>query len=295
MASEQQTQKPVGINAVIYATDFSKHSENAGQYARLLAHQLEAKLLVAHSFLLTQAAEEAELILKAPSHQREHYEALLIRRAGELAFDSINPAPVLLEGLPHESIPALAEKNAPAMIVLGTRGSGPVQHELLGSTAEKILRSTRRPCLTVGPKTPWPSPQTLPFQRILCVTDFTPEAIRAIVYALQLAQSGSRAIDVLHVVARPPDDPRGWAELRESYFLALDRLLPDRAQELRGAETQVEIGSLHDRILSHIREHRADLLVLGVRKSPHLDLEMRTSGVFRIIADALCPVLTITS
>jgi hypothetical protein len=33
--------------------------------------------------------------------------------------------------------------------------------------------------------------------------------------------------------------------------------------------------------------------VLGLRKTSHLGLEMRTSGAFRIIVDAECPVLTI--
>jgi hypothetical protein len=36
-----------------------------------------------------------------------------------------------------------------------------------------------------------------------------------------------------------------------------------------------------------------DLLVLGIRKTSHLGMEMRTSGAFRIIVDAECPVLTI--
>jgi hypothetical protein len=35
--------------------------------------------------------------------------------------------------------------------------------------------------------------------------------------------------------------------------------------------------------------------VLGIRRTSHIDMEMRTSGAFRIIVDAPCPVLTIRS
>jgi hypothetical protein len=42
--------------AVIYATDFSSFSENAGRYASLLARHFDADLMVAHAFLLSQAA-----------------------------------------------------------------------------------------------------------------------------------------------------------------------------------------------------------------------------------------------
>jgi nucleotide-binding universal stress UspA family protein len=48
-----------------------------------------------------------------------------------------------------------------------------------------------------------------------------------------------------------------------------------------------------DQILEHIRERSIDLLVLGIRKSSHLGMEMRTSRAFQIIVEAECPVLTI--
>jgi nucleotide-binding universal stress UspA family protein len=55
-----------------------------------------------------------------------------------------------------------------------------------------------------------------------------------------------------------------------------------------------EVGKAHDQILSHIREFSVDLLVLSVHKSSHLWLASRMSGAFKIVADAPCPVMTIT-
>ena len=56
-----------------------------------------------------------------------------------------------------------------------------------------------------------------------------------------------------------------------------------------------EVGKAHAAILRHIQERSIDLLVLGIRKTAHLGLEMRTSGAFQLIVDATCPVMTITA
>jgi nucleotide-binding universal stress UspA family protein len=280
----------VNVNAVIYATDFSRCSENAGHYARVLAEQFSAKLLVVHAFLLSQAAREVELGHGAQSRQRHDLQALLEQKAAALSSESLKAVPTLLDGNPHEAIPALAEKHAPALIVLGTHGAGKIEHEIIGSVAEKILRSTRWPCLTVGPNVTEGPVGGAPFQRILYATDFSPEAANAAVYALSFAEADGGNLDVLNVIPDPPPDK---AELEQSYLHALSRLVPEQAKEFCSPRTFVKTGNAHEEILAHIREHNIDLLVLGVRKSSHLGLEMRTSNAFRLIADAPCPVLTI--
>jgi nucleotide-binding universal stress UspA family protein len=285
----------ISVNAVIYATDFSTCSENAGNYARLIAGHFAASLFVTHAFLLTQAAMEVEITQRKPSRQRDDLQAHLAQRANALSSDTLKAVPVLIEGNPHQVIPALAEKHAPALIVLGTHGAGPIEHELIGSFAEKILRSTRWPCLTVGPQTPPTSAGTLPFRRILYATDLTPAAAHAAVYALTFAEAAGCDLDVLNVIPEnSPEDTNRAAELEKHYKHALDQLVPQHVSEFCNPRTFVKTGKAHDRILAHIQENNIDLLVLGIRKTSHLGLEMRTSGAFRLIADAPCPVLTIT-
>lgn len=284
----------VNVNSVIYATDFSTSSENAGNYARLLAGHFSAELLVTHAFLLSQAAMEVEIGQGKPSLLRKELEAQLAHRAATLSSPSLPAEPILLEGNPHQVIPTLAEEHAPALIVLGTHGAGRIEHELIGSVAEKILRSTRWPCLTVGPHTPPTSAATLPFRRILYATDLTPSATRAAVYALTFAEAAGCDLDVLNVVPEgSAEEPARTAELEALYKHALDQIVPQRVSEFCSPHTFVETGNAHDRIIGHIKEKNIDLLVLGIRSSSYLGLEMRTSGAFRLIADAACPVLTV--
>ena len=295
--SEARDEPEVSLRTVVYATDFSQCSENAGNYARLLALQFRAKLVVAHAFILTQAAMELEAGRRVESQQRRDLTQLLARRAASLDSDSLHAVPALLEGDPHHAISEFAERDAPSLIVLGTHGGGRVERGVIGSVAESILRSTRWPCLTVGPMAPSPtlSLADLSFKRILCATDFTPAAVGAIGFALSLADACESEIDVLNVIPeRTIEHPDRLAELKSHFYDALDRSLPKRARDFSQPRTFVEVGNAHDRILDHVKDRSIDLLVLGIRKTSHLGLEMRTSGAFRVIVDARCPVLTIT-
>lgn len=292
---EVQDERPgVSVKTVVYATDFFRCSENAGDYARWLAEYFSASLLVTHTFLLTQAAMEAEQTVGRPSRQREDLLAQLAQKAQQLSSGSIHAIPVLLEGNPNEVIPELANKHAPAMIVLGTHGAGRLEHGLIGSVAEKILRSTRWPCLTVGPHTPQATRDKQPLHRILYATDLSPATTQAAVFALSFAEQAGGTIDVLNVIPEiANEDPEGWEELRKQHADALEKLVPQQARKLCNPHTFVEFGSAYERIMGHLQQDGTDLLVLGIRKTPFLSLEMRTSGAFRIIANSPCPVLTI--
>jgi nucleotide-binding universal stress UspA family protein len=165
---------------------------------------------------------------------------------------------------------------------------------VIGSTAEKILRSTHWPCLTVGPQVRCASAKTLPFRRLLFATDFSAAAAKAALYAVNLAEAFGAEIDVLNVIQDNAASQAGqWSDLQREVYAALDKIVPEQAKEFCHSRTFVEVGRAHKRILEHIRERSIDLLVLGIRKASHLSVEARVSSAFQIIVDAACPVLTI--
>ena len=287
--------KPVlNLKAVVFATDFSLCSQNAGLYAARMAAYFSAKLLVTHAFTRSQAAMEVEIGDRRVSQQRRDLTRLLSKEALLVGADSIETVPTLLEGNPKHVIPELADRNQPSMIVLGTHGGNRLERGIIGSVAEKILRSTRWPALTVGPYVQALSSKNLPFESILFATDFTPAAASAALYAVTLAEVFGARIDVLNVIQDGTiEHPDRLSDLQHRFYDALDGLVPSLAKEFCDPRTFVEVGSAHDRILEHVRENSMDLLVLGIRQTSHLGMEMRTSGAFRIIVDAECPVLTV--
>lgn len=193
-------------------------------------------------------------------------------------------------------IPELADMQEPSLVVLGTHGGGRVERGIIGSVAEQILRSTLWPCLTVGPQVESNATIKFPFERILYATDFTPEAAHAASYAISFAKAFGARIHVLNVIQEEAvKHPDRLSDLTRHFYDALDDLVTPQAKELGDPRTFVEVGKAHDRILQHIQDRSIDLLVLGIRKPSHLGMEMRTSGAFRLIIDAECPVLTITA
>lgn len=288
-------QPELSLNSIVYATDFSVCSQNAGLYAKLLAQYFPASLFVTHAFILSHSAMEVEIDNKTVSQQRKDLQILLTNKASLLGDNSVKATPVLIEGDPETAIPAFAEDHAPSLLVLGTHGGNRIERELIGSVAEQILRSTRWPSLTVGPHVAPASTTTFPFNRILYATDFTPAAAHAAVFAVSFAQTFRAEIDVLNVVQEEAvKHPDRLSDLRAQFYNALDKIVPRQALEFCAPRTFVEIGKAHEKIFDHIRERSIDLLVLGIRKRSHLGLEMRTSGAFQLIAGARCPVLTVT-
>ncbi len=286
----------LNLKTVVYATDFSRCSRNAGLYAARIAAYFSAKLLVAHVFSLSQAAKEVEIKHSLLSQQRQDLKSLLSRTASALASDAVEAIPVLLEGVPKEVLPELASQHAPSLIVLGTHGGGQLERGIIGSVAEQILRSMSWPSFTVGPRAKHVSSKTFPIERILFATDFSEAAATAAIYAVTIAEAFGAKIDVLNVIRDDAiEHPDRLSDLQTRFFSALDGLVPQQATKFCEPRTYVAVGKAHDQILEHIRERSIDLLVLGIRKTSHLGMEMRTSGAFRIIVDAECPVLTIRS
>ena len=54
-------------------------------------------------------------------------------------------------GTPFYEVIQLAETEGCQLIVMGTHGHGPLQHVLMGSVAEKVVRKARCPVLVVRP------------------------------------------------------------------------------------------------------------------------------------------------
>jgi len=74
---------------------------------------------------------------------------------GEARKHEVEAETLLVEGAPHRTVLEEAERLGVDLIVVGTHGRTGVEHLLLGSTAEKIIRHSPVPVLVVRhPETP---------------------------------------------------------------------------------------------------------------------------------------------
>ncbi len=287
------TEAGLHVSAVVYGTDFTVCSQNAGLYAALMARFFSAKLLLTHAFTLSQAAMEVEIDGTLVSQQRRDLQVLLAQKAATLRSDSMEVIPLLVEGDPKEVLPKVADEHAPSLVVLGTHGGGWVEREIIGSVAEQVLRSSRWPTMTVGPQVRSASSRPFPFHRMLCATDLSSSAGRAAAFAASLAQAMGAEMDVVHAIEQEFGRPERLEEITKSFRDALG----DEVKDFLFPQTFIEAGNAHEQILKHCSDGSIDLLVLGISKgvkSSLLGFTTRTSGAFQLIVDAECPVLTVT-
>lgn len=143
----------VAIKNILVATDFSEPSGVAMAYGRDLARTYNARLHVMHVVedMMTRYSPEAGIV--SPSLQQDLEKAArkqLDARLTEEDRRQLNAVPVVTTevNIAH-AICAYAKANSIDLIVTGTHGRGAVKHFLMGSVAERVVRTAPCPVLTV--------------------------------------------------------------------------------------------------------------------------------------------------
>jgi nucleotide-binding universal stress UspA family protein len=143
------------IQHILVAHDFGETSQAAFAYALDLAEKLKARITVVHAYEVPVYGFPEGLALTADvigRIQAVSSEALdgVIQRAGR---PGVAIAKMLRQGPAWSEIAAAATETGADLIVIGTHGRRGLAHALLGSVAEKVVRTAPCPVLTVhGPK-----------------------------------------------------------------------------------------------------------------------------------------------
>ena len=138
---------------IVLATDFSDAAEAAAAQAYVVARALAAEVVIVHvaveGMLYGETPFGREEIEKLYESQRAWARKTLDARLVS-AREAGVPARVLLRtGTPAEEIVRVADEEHAAMIVIGTHGRGGLERMMLGSVADRVIRSATCPVLTV--------------------------------------------------------------------------------------------------------------------------------------------------
>ena len=151
------------------------------------------------------------------------------------------------------------------LLVLGTHGRTGLKKLLLGSVAEKLFRRAPCPVLTVGPEVVLEKP-VAEFNHILFATDFSDQSLAAAPYAISLAQEHQSRLTLLHVMETARAGTGRLFEPDTQYLTRQLRELVSPEQDFWfEPEYVVEFGDAEEQILKAASDHKADLVVLGVR------------------------------
>jgi nucleotide-binding universal stress UspA family protein len=181
---------------IAVAIDFSPESERALEHAVAIARRGGASLVLVH---VETAAEPLELGL-TPDGALPAYQTFLVeelaesrRRLEELAAShrggGLEVEVAVVEGFPDTALVETAAERAADLIALGTHGRTGLGRVLLGSVAEKVVRSAHRDVLVARGPAPAGG-----YPRVLVPTDFSPTADQALDLAVALAADGGEVV-----------------------------------------------------------------------------------------------------
>ena len=145
----------IALDHILVATDFSEPSDAALRYGRALARNFNATLHVVHVVgHVSSAVYGAEGYVTSMPELQQEIEAAARRQLDGLVVDNdARPLPtrrvLMTANAPALAIVEYAAREHIDLIVTGTHGRGAVAHWLVGSVAERIVRTAPCPVLTV--------------------------------------------------------------------------------------------------------------------------------------------------
>jgi nucleotide-binding universal stress UspA family protein len=283
------------MNRILCAVDRSPSSLQAFDYAIALARWRGARL---HLMEVIDAPNQYGVPIETRANlERDLKRVLVARRVSD-----VKVAISLRQGNVVQEIIAQAKASRSNLVVIGSHGRGGIQRLVLGSIAEKVLRLSTCPVLTVrrGVSQRRRGRARPPFETILCPTDFSVAANHAVTYAKRLAKEANAKLILMTAVEWPLGDgvmSGPVAELRKSIEAnaneSLSRLVPRRGADRRRAETVVASGKASAAIVELARLRSVDLIVMGVSGRSALDVAMLGSTTHHVIREGLWPVLTV--
>lgn len=290
------------LRSVLCPTDFSDVSTKAETYATALARHYGAALHLLHvdpPMPVLAPYGEIPVDPRLFEDQREAALASLAESATRARAAGITVETTLCGGHPPREILDVAKQTAPDLMVVGTHGHGGVEHLLLGSVTEKVMRKAPCPVLVVPPGA---HPESgVEFSRILCPIDGSPASADALSYALSLARETDGQVTLLYVVEPVPAagefgalDVAEYRRLGEGHARqVLGDAVPAEVREWCRIDERVAIGKPSERILDAATVARADVIVMGVRGRGAIDLFAFGSTTNDVIRRATCPVLAV--
>jgi nucleotide-binding universal stress UspA family protein len=154
----------LGWKKICCPVDFSDSSRDAVQIAADLSRRFGGEMLLLHVFQLpvysfldatvSPSVRTTKELLERIDSLLEHWKS----EAERLGAPKVQTATA--QGVPYLEIVRFARESNCQLIVMGTHGHSGIRHALIGSVAEKVVRTAGRPVLTIPPgQTPGSIPE----------------------------------------------------------------------------------------------------------------------------------------
>lgn len=291
---------------ILVPLDGSPFAERVLAFVRHLAKPSSSELVLVHisqpsqyySVVVPDAVHTVDL-----THWQEHAQKYLQGKVYELQSEGYEVQSVLSDGDVASTICDVADAQNVDLIAMTTHGRSGIEKWVLGSVADRVVRSARQPVFLVRPQEE-PTPAT-PIQRILVPLDGSHLAERALSEAVELAKANKSEIWLLQSV----EFPEYWGEeypgmhalpsmiSTEEQETAAREYLQQSAEQLasQGISAQIVVTTGHaaSAISDTVADNEIDLIVMSTHGRSGLSRWVFGSVAEKVVRLAECPVLLI--
>lgn len=191
----------------------------------------------------------------------------------------------IVEGLPEEVVNEYAESHKTMLIIMGTKGAGSRDRELLGSVTAEVLDACKAPVLTVTP--------TLDTSRL--------SSIDNVVFFASPSQEDILALDALYRIF--PDRPLDVTLVRlpRGRFAAnspgsMERLLKyckENYPAYTFSTSHLDLDNPVEDLKEITAAHKVDMMVMGTRRKNIFSRLFNPSWAHRLLFHADMPIMSI--
>lgn len=297
-------------DVVLLATDGSGESDRAARMAVELSRNLGSELHVIQVAPLPSPFAHHESVVIDPRYQdkvrslaREEVDANLereVERLREMGGEVAETHAAI--GRPDAEIVRNAEELAAGLIVLGSRGLGPLRRAVMGSVSRSVLRHAHGSVLVVRGD---PGEDGYLSGRILLATDGSQEAEAASRVAIEISATAGSELHVLFALQTEEKPPYNYPMMGERWTESLEQakhkareFVDERAGRIESEGVTVKdahlaFGAPDEEIVKLGEELEAGLIVVGSRGLGGVKRALMGSVSDSVVRHAHGPVLVV--
>ncbi|HSP06371.1 MAG TPA: universal stress protein [Acidobacteriota bacterium] len=285
----------VMFRKIFCPVDLSENSVKALQWTEFLARKYSSEVVILHVIESLQANPVVDL--DYPQIQTAAVTA--VREF--LAPVNVPYESMLSSGHPAHKITSLAEAVNADLIVMGTRGLRGMSHVFLGSTTERVVRTSSLPVFTITPECAMPG--DLDKDNLVLVPIPTLQQVPRGYLKIRSILKHLHAMPTLMHVVRGGDAPAiptpevrsasqvlsyEYTEMKQS-LLKIGARITNYAEEVHAV---IRFGQVAEEILKELKTGSYSYLVMAVRKRGLLPAFIESTA-YQILSLAPVPVLTV--
>jgi nucleotide-binding universal stress UspA family protein len=277
-------------STILFATECPPN-ETSFTFALAQAKESRANLVVLH--VCNELTESSTPSAKAHGIHLRSKRSLepLVQRARDLGICCRVEE---RKGIAVDEILRFVEERKVDRIVMGVHTSGPVGRLLVGSVAEAILRKANLPVTMAGPFLKGNACRDFFTRTILCAVSSHRSNEVVARFAAEIA-ARHRAHLVLQRVIAPQEYKAGLVgRTLDQIEAELLEMIPASLRAKLRMQAMAVIGDPTDELLYQGRVLQANLIVMGAHDATHFAAVSNSSIVYKVLAYAPCPVITLS-